>query len=567
LGEPPSRAANAEEWLDFFQGKRRPTQANLALGTGGLAGLNSLAEAAAAGFAGNRILRSKLKPLRSARLLQQATVADKVEGTGFQKPLSENPDGLSARQSSSRPAWLSARTAPRLQELDLGLELAVSGMPKFKRAAALIKSKNELISRLLDGPQGEKDEKPSRRALIVSQSDDELIAPPDGPSPQSMAPAAPQSERASRVTAGVAASRWNMAVGDLQGDTSSGGASKEKKDKQVRNLPTLWQMTSEKLAAAGKKVETGPEVKLMIDHKLHNVVKHGQQVQPSPGEPALAHSNSPPVPLKTPIFFGSESRSSSKSNGGDDVDSDKLCIAGHEIGHGQLKKDAVEVRFQASVSDLQMVERSNQESGECFDEQTSPTAKKQLIEGTGLRHEELQELTDEALLPTRFTEKHSVVARGRSSATNLVGPLISRVREHLEVHYGSVAAAWVCIESNSEGDLTLGGLQRGMVQAGVTPDDAGHLLQAIIENQRGQAAAAIPGDRAPARGDFMGALLPGKLPQAALDAANRRSSGGSAWWSEGRISPNFRLSVVQDGVSSRDANTILSARQPRDHLT
>merc|ERR1719331_2518262 len=121
-----------------------------------------------------------------------------------------------------------------------------------------------------------------------------------------------------------------------------------------------------------------------------------------------------------------------------------------------------------------------------------------LILGHGLgnaSHAKEGELPETALVPMDKLQ-NIASARTLGSKTNSVEDLVTRVREKLEAKYDSVSAAWLAIESSRRGaERTLSSLQRELVQAGVSQDDAGHLLQAILENQCGQAAVAIPGDR------------------------------------------------------------------------
>lgn len=190
-----------------------------------------------------------------------------------------------------------------------------------------------------------------------------------------------------------------------------------------------------------------------------------------------------------------------------------------------------------------------------------------LLTGAGVSQvaeEEQGSQTERAIMPSKFaTQKLSSDVKKRGSGSS-VGALVSKVREQLEsvAHNKSLSSWWLHVEhEQGEGGLTIGALQQGMVQAGVSPEDAGMLLQAILENRLGSAGSTIPGDRAPERADFLSALLsPGKLPQKSLDAAQRRLLQGNAWWSEGQISSNFRISQVQEGISNRDANTILAMR-------
>jgi len=163
------------------------------------------------------------------------------------------------------------------------------------------------------------------------------------------------------------------------------------------------------------------------------------------------------------------------------------------------------------------------------------------------------------------SRRHSSPPRARSKKTS-VGGLVSSVREILEKGAAnkSLQTWWLKAESASEGSLTFGALQKKMEESGVSREDAGLFLQAVLEHTSGGqsiAGSSIPGDRAPARDEFLGALMSGKLPQKALDAAHLRILQGTAWMTEGSISPNFRISQVQDGgVSHRDVNTILTSR-------
>lgn len=159
--------------------------------------------------------------------------------------------------------------------------------------------------------------------------------------------------------------------------------------------------------------------------------------------------------------------------------------------------------------------------------------------------------------------------RRRRSGMEPVGGLVNRVRELLERSHGSVVEAWAAFAAGSgtsEGRLALGSLRRGLVEAGITADDASSFIQAMME----LLVADTPSDRPVDSGieglslvDFTAALAPwarftrpGGLPQSALDAV-RMGPTLHGPWEDGADSPTISLGRQPYGISYRDARTIL----------
>lgn len=159
--------------------------------------------------------------------------------------------------------------------------------------------------------------------------------------------------------------------------------------------------------------------------------------------------------------------------------------------------------------------------------------------------------------------------------------LLSRVRSLLERLHGSVADAWAVMEQTQGAaqGLTLGGLLRGLTDAGVDSKEATLFIQAVLDNssapflegagtttssQGGGAIGAVRGDEIagqsmpPTRQDFLRALTGGpgvQLPRSAFVEAAKRPP---PWWAEGGFGADlFNVSRASGSVSHRNARTIL----------
>jgi len=301
--------------------------------------------------------------------------------------------------------------------------------------------------------------------------------------------------------------------------------------------------------------------------KLDVVSALNQQLQKSAGGPGEKHGSGRTDGKRPGSGASSRSSSGSKSATADEFSPTgiefgrTLTIEGESKLEPQLKPQLLQGTAGEGLTDAEKVEilRRNQHA-----RQHAIITGKAM--GQGTEEEPRGSQTERAILPasrfaTHQNQQSAAVKQQRGTAAT-VGALVSKVREQLEstTQHKSLAAWWLSLESaQGKERLTLGAMQKGMVEAGVNPEDAGILIQSILE-ENGVAGALIPGDQAPIRAQFLEALISGKLPQKAMDAAQRRLLQGTAWWSDGQLSANFRISQVQEGISSRDAQTILTTR-------
>jgi len=538
---PPGRAANAEEWLNFFQGKTKG-RASGGVGIGAPAFTQPGNDPGGTQRLG---LRTRLKPLRT----QQKSLPGMQVGNALSSTkLQEGKAPLAPGVAVARERPVIERQVPQLGEGSLEDMLEIRANPVTKaqkqwRAAAALAI-------------GTKPPLPGQRVVQVVQSAREARERLPGEDLEAeKKPTTPRLEPLNNTDAHqIDASRWLVSredggLGDIDGPRVHVGPQRVTKrregvfGKKLAALPG-HQAHAEKLSEAGG------------DSWLH-VKTLDSGAEKTPRLPGSAEAR-----RRERSAEGRPSTGSSSQGSGDYNEELEVQGMGRNQRMSTVPKEDVHV-----PETWRAVKDSGEEEphGEEYAQQQKPHSARIMRgrafnDAAAIEDVEYGSLTERAIVPigARSSLQGS---QGRKRGSDTIGALVSRVRNQLETTHGSLAASWVHVESQyGEAGLTLGGLQRGMVEAGVLPDDAGIFIQAMLESQMGSAAATIPGDRAPARADFVGALMPGKLRQQYYDAAQRRASSGSAWWSEGRVSPNFHIQRYPDGLTARDANTILTSR-------
>lgn len=162
-----------------------------------------------------------------------------------------------------------------------------------------------------------------------------------------------------------------------------------------------------------------------------------------------------------------------------------------------------------------------------------------------------------------------------------VGMLVSRVRAQLERAHGSVTASLAALQEKggeAEGGLSRRLLEQGLISAGVATEDALVFLQALLRESTSSVANGQQSSSDKAGADqprlsleeLQGALSPGGLPQRALDAAKLGMSAsqlspvrgrlllpGHHSWEEAVLEPRVFVGKLANGISHRDARTIL----------
>jgi len=137
---------------------------------------------------------------------------------------------------------------------------------------------------------------------------------------------------------------------------------------------------------------------------------------------------------------------------------------------------------------------------------------------------------------------------------------VDRVRERLEKCYGSVYLAFTAIKARHvQEEFTLKSLHQGLLKVGVDEEDAGILLQAIMETMLNSSDKCKQRRCVPTRSEFTHFLTPGRLPQAPVDMARRRLGSSMQWPGGSGALTTINVGRIPHGLSHRDAQTILKA--------
>merc|ERR1719424_2350156 len=110
------------------------------------------------------------------------------------------------------------------------------------------------------------------------------------------------------------------------------------------------------------------------------------------------------------------------------------------------------------------------------------------------------------------------------------------------------------------------------MDAGVSPEDSSLFLEAVLIGGGDSAPMGSSFEGADMRmlegrkmdlSTFAAAFKPGTLPQASVDLAGRKQPRGDSgkFWAQGKLGLNIHIG--QQGISNRDANTILTSADPR----